>query len=318
MPQTDFRQQYLNLYSAFYSNPFIQQIGRIPKWTVSDKTKRPIDSVFLRATGKIRGAAKPYEQRTLSLDELTAFLPNAANHAFYLDCLEDGFMVLDIEPKCPSKLKRKLLSLPYIYGERSLSGHGYHLIFPMPKNFDQFPDAENRVVLKEDHGWYEILMNHWVTFTRSVIPSCSHPQFDFETLYAFLARKAEATAYSNASIEEVSLADISLGTRLVEEMIHQPPFYKKKLSDFGNDFSKYEFGLINFMIFKLNSLMKKIPYCLNTKPYSNSDKSAILYKVIKDPSILPHRDKHDTVRGGMPYLLYSINRALGSGKDRTS
>ena len=316
MPQPDFRQQYLNQYSAFYTHPFIQQIGTFPKWTVSDKNKRPIDAAALKASGIIRGAAKPYEKRTMSLDELTAFLPNAANHAFYLDCLEDGFMVLDIEPKCPPKLKQKLLSLPYIYGERSLSGQGYHLIFPMPKNFDQFPEAENKVVLKEQHGWYEILMNHWVTFTRNVIPLCSHPRFDFETLYAFLARKAAATVSGTVQIEEVSIESISLGTRLVDEMLHRPPFYKKKLSDFENDHSRYEFGLISFLVFKLNSLTSKVPYCLNTKPYTDSDKSAILYKVVTDPSVLPHREKHDTLRNGTPYLLYIISRALAVSKEQ--
>src|SRR5690606_30995836 len=67
-------------------------------------------------------------------------------------------------------IAEQLLALPEtIYSETSMSGHGYHLVTPLPENFRDHKEAVGRKVLRHEKGWYEILLEHWATFTRRPI-----------------------------------------------------------------------------------------------------------------------------------------------------
>ncbi|MFP3802932.1 hypothetical protein, partial [Paraburkholderia sp. SIMBA_027] len=84
-----------------------------------------------------------------------------------------------------------------------MSGRGYHLVIPVPTNLHDFPVAVGKRVLREEHGWYELLFEHWVTFTRRPVPADvlaraestpDTPRFAaVEDVYAALAAKAKST-----------------------------------------------------------------------------------------------------------------------------
>ena len=103
-------------------------------------------------------------------------MPNLSNSAMYLNGDECGFAIVDIEKTCPKKLKEKLLSLPWHYAETSLSGKGIHLVIDYPKNLiDKYPNA-NKAKVQDSNKTYEILLHHWVTFTRNAIDPAKIPQ----------------------------------------------------------------------------------------------------------------------------------------------
>ena len=108
-------------FPRFYQNKLIKHIMNKPKWTISDKNKRPISiadlqSTILNGTNSseyIRGADQYESADTTTLPKLLNILPTASNHAYKLNAKEDGFVVLDIEKTCPDDLKAQFLQLPY-------------------------------------------------------------------------------------------------------------------------------------------------------------------------------------------------------------
>ena len=160
------------LFPEFYTNASVQMLAGHSRWTVSDKDKTPINTRELMTTGRIWGAHEISDDCLVTLEELKGFLPNATNNAFYLKAQIDGLLVLDIEKTCPPEIAAKLLGISdTLYSELSMSGKGYHLLLPLPSNFWDFPIATGKKVLKEEHGYYEILLDHWVTFTRNEVPA---------------------------------------------------------------------------------------------------------------------------------------------------
>lgn len=168
------------VFPGFYDNPAIRSLARSARWTVSgrlgdpgddSKGKAPIDIVELVETGRLRGAFATDETCLMPLEDLIRALPLAANHAFFLRARTDGLLMVDIEPDCPPGIAADLIALPEIvYSEVSMSGRGFHLLAPLPTNFWDYPVAAAKTVLREEHGWYEFLLEHWVTFTRQPIP----------------------------------------------------------------------------------------------------------------------------------------------------
>lgn len=286
------------MFEDFYNHPFIKSIADKERWTVVDKNKRPIDMYGLIYMHKIFGAAFCDEKSLVSLKTLCETLPNATNNTFYMDALTDGFVVLDIEPKCPQNIKNKLLQLPYIYGELSLSGKGYHLIFPLPDCIENYPIAKKKVTMKEEHGYYEILLNHYVTFTRNIIPK-SKGASDFEKIFKELASQQKEHTKNNIEIEEEEPDDIPLKDTILTIMYNQA--YRKQPKDFDFDMSKYEYGYISFLYEKLLCVLA-LSNIKSVHEYSDTEKAWLLYNAAKE--MLPYREKHDEMRTGLPWLMY--------------
>lgn len=294
----------------FYENTFIKNIANSEKWTVSDKDKRPIDMYALIHKNKVWGMAFDRGYNPLvDLKTLCETIPSATNNAYYLDALVDKYVILDIEPKCPDKIKQRLLELPYIYGEVSMSGKGIHLVFELPeKILDRYPDAKMKLALKEDHGYYEILLNHMVTFTRKMIqPSpCTENISTFENVFELLAMKAKPSTSTINSLEitEIDTDNIPHFNTLVSPLKFQN--YNKSPDDFHNDMSKYEFGAAGFYYHALEKLLDNNKY--KGHEYTDEEKAIILYSVIKEK--IPFREKHEQVRNNMPWLLYIATRLI--------
>ena len=291
------------IFPEFYHNPLFQRIKDTPKWTISDKNKRPIDMRALKDRGEIRGAEHTNENSLMTLPELCEFLPNAANHAFYLDALTDGFVVLDVEPKCPEEIKRKMLSLPYLYGEVSMSGKGLHLVFLLPECIKDYPIAQKKVVLKEANGFYEILLNHYVTFTRRAIcPYYNLPDQTnknaFVELFQQMASQQVEVHRDDFHVDEIAPDSIPNQGYILNMLENKS--YQKTPNDFANDMSKYEYAHIGYLYYNLKRVLNW--KSLRDHDYTEQEKAWLLYYAAKNQ--IPYRAKHKERRYGLPWLLY--------------
>ena len=280
----------------FYANPFIQSIAKNKKWTVSTPDKVPIDMVRLKYENEIYGAFLPNDLCLTTLENVVNEIPTANNNAYYFDYLEDNAIVLDVEPKCPEAIKQQFMQMNYIYGETSMSGKGIHLIFNIPKCIEKYPIAQQKIALKEKHGYYEILLCHYVTFTRNMLPPATgHDTIDnvFETLC-----RQQKESNRKATDVEIDKPEIPKEERLLQTLSHLN--YSKKPEDFYDDMSKYEYGLTGFFYNKLKRQIA-LPHYL-THTYTDNEKAWLLYQITSEK--LPHRAKHDETRDGLPWLLY--------------
>lgn len=294
----------------FYRNPFIQQIAMNPKWTVSDSNKCPIDMHDWQYRGIVSGALAQGPPSLVNLNDLCKIIPSAANHAYYLDAMEDGFIVLDIEPKCPDDVKTELLKLDYVYGEYSMSGKGYHLVFPLPDYFKEYPVAQTKIVLKEEHRWYEILLAHYVTFTRNMLPPASGGK-SLEPLFRKLC--SEQKTVERTDIDVSSLKPDAIPDYEVIMSVLRNCQYKKTQADFNDDPSTFEYGCAGFFHVRLCRVLETSVIRKNKHEYTDNEKAWILYQCLQEK--LPPRAKHETERDGLPWLLYLCRELIAkSGK----
>ena len=311
----------------FYNNPVIQQIAGNKRWTVSTtkevigkdgkkKSKMPLDMYALINLEKVWGCAWDRGHHPLvDLQTVCDILPTARNNAYLLDATEDGFVVLDVEGACPEFLKKEFLKLPYKYGEISMSGHGLHLIFDLPRDIlAKYPDAATKASMQSKDKDYEILMaDHFVTFTRNVLPPSTGELTvkDFENIFESLCsiQKSSIKAES-VRIEDIDTSNILHFKEITDVLRKQE--YGKTLKDFayerraGYDNSAYEHYLSRFYYTCLKKMLREKQYTnLN---YSDEEKALIIYTIASEK--IPHRDKHDEKRAGMPWLLFLVTRMI--------
>ncbi|MFE4834464.1 hypothetical protein ACFRAU_07260 [Arthrobacter sp. NPDC056691] len=313
-------------FPRFYGNPAIQTLSKAARWTISGQIgdddpsdpakpptrKAPIDVRHLIDAGRLRGAWATDEACLVTLEELTRAIPEAANTAFYLQAQTDGLLVVDIEPACPPGVAADLLRLPGIlYSELSMSGRGYHLVIGLPSNFHDFPIAAGKRVLREEHGWYELLLDHWTTFTREPIPGnvaghvrnmASQPAFaSIEALYAQLAEKArEGTGATALAIDTTAvMPDIPYAQAIVEQTVANARGQLKSAADFNHDMSRWEFSVLASLFGWLRTQLRD--YSAYGVEYSSSDAAWLLYRASLE--VIPARPKHNQLRNGRPFLL---------------
>lgn len=303
---------------AFYNNPVIKSLEQTPRWSVSDSEKMPINMQELRATGRLWGAHAISEECLFTLPELVEFLPNAANNAYYLQSQMDGFAVLDIEKTCPPEVAAELLKLPGLYAEYSMSGRGYHLVLPLPRNFWDYPIATSKKVLKHEQGWYEILLDHWVTFTRHLLPEEQQylqpedpeqreaDNAAWDAFYATLAQEAVETHQSDISIN-AEKPEIVREKQILDLMTRNLKI--KTLEDFGGDYSRYEFSTLGVLYNKMRVILVAVQDAEPDAVYDDNVRAWLLYEGGK--RILEYRDKHEEVRNGMPLLLNAAVALMG-------
>ena len=232
-------------------------------------------------------------------------------------------MVIDVEKECPPEIASALLRLPEIeYRETSMSGLGFHLLLPLPDTFFSGPHAEsvaNALVLREKHGWYEILLEHWVTFTRHPVPPDSpalltepsnEPQFaSAAALLDHLASLRKASTSSAASTIQVQLVlpEIpGLDDVVTQALVN---FQPKTLSAFDNDLSRWEFSTLSLLNSRLGHALQSATYEHNHN-YTDEERAWLLYRAAQH--VIPHRDKHDQSRNGRPFLLDRAVSAVAS------
>lgn len=301
-------------YKDFYYNKTIQQIANTPRWTISTTEKVPINVVkFIKSKFQIAEGCADETTQCMTLFDMMNQIPNAINNTFYLDAYRDKIVVLDIEPTCSDKLKEKFLNLPYLYAERSMSGKGYHLIFKLPDLINNYPDLKVKRVWKSPEKDYELLFNHTITFTRDTkdIPKSNQSE-SFDKFFEELAKKQEVINLSEANIESIKPDNIPLETYILDALA-ESPLLNKDLSDYHNDSSAFEMGQItklvtNFYLLTYND--EVIKSC--NHEFTDTEIAWLVYEELKNR--IPYRQKHETLRNGIPYLLYSISRNIGGYK----
>lgn len=296
-------------FDDFYNHPFIKSITDNEKWTVSDKDKKPIDMFAYKYRQQITGALFTDNKSLVSLPELCELIPNARNNAYFMDSIVDKFVVLDIEPICPDAIKQRLLKTKYVYGEISMSGKGYHLIYPLPNCFSKYPIAQKKIVMKEEHGYYEILLQHYVTFTRNMLPDATGGE-DFEKIFEELASTQKETIRKDIDVQELKPNDIPLEKDILITLNHLD--YNKTPIDFYNDMSKYEYGFMGFLYYKLKKQLALQDY--KEHKYSDNEKAWLLYTVAKNK--IPKRQKHDEYRNNLPWLLYLASEIIAKDENK--
>lgn len=301
-------------YPKFYNNDFIKFIAENQKWSISNKDKMPVSIYALRQYLKgyghdIYGASQYKLDDQATLPGLLNLVPNAANHAYNLDCQKDHWVVLDIEKTCPDNLKKRFLSLPYLYGEHSLSGKGIHLILPLPHCWNEYQAYHNMPKLQEKHKWFEILMTHWVTFTRNALPksvSQGDGTLSVDTVFKYLTKQVKPAKHVDVTTLE-SRPKIPQEKRLLRLLKEND--YGKTLTDFYNDESRFEFATAIFVAKKLTEIINEYA-SLSSVDYSPDQIAYVVYDDLK--TRLPYRPKHDEVRQNMPWLLYTAQTALAT------
>lgn len=289
-------------FPEFYSNPVIKEIAREPRWTVSDSEKSPIDMRELLDHERLRGAWSKDENCLVALDEITTRLPTATNAAFYLQSQIDEYAVLDIEPSCPPHILDSLLTVESLYSELSMSGKGYHLVLPLPKNFWDFPAATNKKVLRHHTGWFEILLEHWVTFTRKPLPTekaalVGSDPAAWEKLYTMLGSVAKEAVTADVDVD-IDKPEIPYEDAVLNMIIGRAKV-KKKVTDFNGDYSRYEFSVMG----SIYNAMHSVTWAFqdeNTQ-YTDTHKAWLVFLAAQ--KILEARNKHTEMRNGMPLLL---------------
>ena len=302
----------------FYEHDFIKTIANQKAWTISDNKKIPIHMGKLMLESRTVGA-NPYDITSfVNLYELyhfylTKFNAYPPNHAFYLDAIEHGFCVLDIEPKCPENIKQQLLQLPYRYGEISLSGKGYHLVFDLPiEILKEYPIVYQKVAMKEEHGYYEILLNHFCTFTGKLIPPSNPSTLNgfngFKELFQTLAMEQKDTRGSDVDVQEIEGVNTKMTDQILILLHTASKQYHKTLADFHDDHSTYEFAFIAFLNYKLNLILKVQAIQNENHVYSDSEKAWFLWQTAMND--LPFRAKHREKRDHLPWLLYVAKKVI--------
>lgn len=298
----------------FIDNPVIRYLAQKPFWTVNVDGKKPLDIIEYDNTRDIRGAKSDDCLTDLrNLFRIVNAIPQ--QFVYSLNAVRDGVVVLDIEKTCPDDIKETLLKLPFIYGDISMSGKGLHLVFPCPP-LDEL--TYNKVAMKEEHGYYEILIHHYVTFTNYTI----FPRYDetnapvrFQDIWDALKATQKNTVKRNfdADIDDVNLDFPQYETMKAAVIRNFRQRFTKKPSDFHNDMSRYEFAVIGSIRYSLR-LMMDVPMFARNVTLDEMQQIAMIYKIVKD--VLPHREKHDEMRDGKPLLLYQVFNSFATTTEK--
>lgn len=293
-----------NIYSAFRNHPFVQSIADNERWTVSTDKKMPIDMYTLINKGIVSGALYNNELSLVSLDTLYNTIPNTATYTYYMDALIDHFVVLDIEPKCPKDIKDQLMAIQCLYMEISMSGKGIHMVFPVSDElFNKYPAAKTKTAMKEEHGYYEILLNHYITFTgNQLVPTNTDNVDQFEHTFAELAKIQKTAQKADIEIQQLESVNTKRAPAILQVLTESTDKYKKTPENFYNDMSKYEFSYTSYLKYKLEDILDTYTVTSEGHEYTDAEKAWFIYQVTSNT--LPPRPKHNELRNGLPWLLY--------------
>lgn len=325
---------------TFRNVPIINYLSTDKRWTVSDKDKRPINAKKLLETGDLFGAREESELVTLiDLDND----PNlqAVNRTYRLNARHNNIIMIDVEPEASNEMKNFAYFFPAHFTELSMNG-GVHLLIHVPDDCitddnrymftdlsvfkEPIPDGENRP------AHYEVLFNdHYVTFTKKAV--MEKPSVDFDTdleakakLVNFLdeivkldkerKNNRELAKQNQIDIFEESITDekhkqIVKFTEIRHLDTIKQRAMNRSLEDYGGDHSRYEMSLATAVaggIWRTSNIAKTtVSYRDILSTFTDQDYVYAVYLIIDD--VIPHRNKHDEYRDGLPWLMYIARNA---------
>lgn len=305
----------------FTKNPVIRELARSPRWSMSDRDKRPLSMYAVKNLENWYGASTAKPQDMWPLAKIAENYPTTTNVAFWLKSKDCGYAVVDIEKTCPVKLMATLIwGLRWEYAEVSLSGRGYHLIIRRPVDLiAKYPDAA-KAAIKEKHGYFEILLNHWVTF--SMEPRASGP---LTQPHPVLERRANELLENLFASQKPSrprtwvMGDMPL-PEIPEKLEQSIPSMLETQSDIFDHDEKSETmdkSRRDWVI-----ACKAVQLVQAAMPGADENAIALvaanlLRKYMPDRT--PHlwRDKYDDMRGDEPYLEYTVANAANATSKNT-
>ncbi|MCC2248940.1 hypothetical protein JUJ52_03075 [Virgibacillus sp. AGTR] len=332
---------------TFAQNPLIHHLSGDPYWTVSDDNKRPVNARILLDTGNVYNARFDGEWPLVTLDKLDADQNlQAVNRAYRLRARENRVIAIDVEPNAPESMKQEVLEFPSHFTELSKNG-GVHLLILVPEDlinqenrymFDELSVFKEPVPKPEDpkekprDAYFEVLFNdHFVTFTKRMLTQ--KPCIDYnqnpeakEKLAGFLNNIVQMDKQRKKEREVAKQYRIGMMKNLIDEdkektiesFISIKPFEEAKeqaknktVSDFGEDYSRYEMSVANGIAFhtiRVHKLAKDTQsFRKMARSLTEQDLAYAIYLLLK--SVIPYREKHDETRDGLPWLLFTSKRA---------
>ncbi|WP_078598648.1 hypothetical protein [Evansella clarkii] len=332
---------------TFMQNPLIKHLSEDPYWTVSDDNKRPVNARLLLDTGNVYNAKFDGEWPLTTLQELDADQNlQAVNRAYRLRARENRVIAIDVEPSAPESMKQEVLEFPAHFTELSKNG-GVHLLILVPEDLihsenrymfeelsvfkEPVPKPENPDE-KPRGAHFEVLFNdHFVTFTKRMLtqkpcvdynqdPEAKKKLADFldNIVRMDTQRKKERELAKQYRIGMMKNIIDEEKEKVIESFISIKPFEKTKeqaesktVSDFGGDASRYEMSVANGIAFHTIRIHKLAKDTMSFKDMAKSlteqDLAYAIYLILKE--VVPHREKHDETRDGLPWLLYTSKRA---------
>lgn len=307
-------------------NPVISELGKNPYWTVSTtkgkEKKCPLN--FSNITrGIIRGARPGDSSATTTLDKVLSFRFDDPDHSrftnasYFIDTLRDNYLILDIEQTCPEDKKQELLKIPCAYAETSASGKGIHMLVYLPQEArDTFPILEKKTVIKAPDKSYEFLLSHWVMFTGNQIDYISGKPTnnDLKPLYDLCSHIEETEslyAFEMDSQYSVTLDEEWQQLRLEDVEKSMAYWYEEHtVKEYDNDWSRFTFAFMVRAIKAIQLCDAQLSRLLPEEHTPADDKELvrIIYQITTD--IFPHREKHDEMRCGVPFLVYRAVTAV--------
>lgn len=316
----------------FRQNAAINRLAKLPYWTLTQlKDKMPIDinkfieyvqtqndipAFFYGATTE--DGNNPFMecddlQNALTVDlkeALDRLYPNS-NHTvdigpmtFRMTSRTQPFVILDIEPKASEEIKQKFLNTKFLYCETSMSGHGYHMVFESRDILNKYPNAAIKPALKSKDGAFEILVNHYVTFTgENIIEPVASDDSYFYEVFEQLASEAKPPVpvlelKTDADVSGIFKADYLL-------QIVKPTKTFESYANDAADKSRQEFSFICHLT---NQLLNAIEPYSKIHEYTDDELASLLYAITK--KYLPPRNKHIENRAGITWLEHEVQTAL--------
>ena len=188
------------------------------------------------------------------------------------------------------------------------------MVFDYPYDImDKYPNAQDKIVFKEpDGGIYEILIEHYVTFTGNIVTPQVNPNVErmsFAQLFEELASNQKPTNRGQ-DVDFDGLVQVETGQieRVYQLLRNAADSWRKTPEDFKDkynkvDWSTYEFAYTGYLYDKLEIILK-VSAIKDEHTYTDDEKVSILYNITKD--VIPFRKKHEEHRNGYPWLVYLI------------
>lgn len=308
---------------SFINEPVIKYMATQKRWAISDPRKKenyndpylqekaPMN-VNMLMCNMVKYVNPSVPDSMVSLDVAYNFAPNCGRYAYYLDTMLDNLIIIDIEKTCPPELLVEFLKLPYIYAETSMSGKGVHLIMAKPSNFHDIEQSQ-KTVIKDPRGYYEILQNHWCTFTGNPLPQnngsfvrITPPTLSWDDVYKEIALASPMSAVGDITTEIADIKDVPQANELMEMtkiFVLEDEQYLKALDN--TDGSAREFSIISTIKRSLD-----ITNAILNVPLSTEEEIAVIFELASDHDIIEYRPKHETVRQGMLWLHYTVINVL--------
>lgn len=277
-----------------------EELKQMPIWTISNKSKLPINIVETLNTGKVELLTKRDMTQTLDYYTLTRYIND---NAILTITIPDGYMVLDVESYAPDDFKQYSLNLKSLYTETSFSGKGLHLLFKLPKSYKNYPNVHAKSIIKNKEKGFEFLFDHACIVTGNDIPIGNND--DIDNLFISVAKNIEAPKQNvEVALEPLTNFDMSAFNYLMMSGVYKKERFLRL--DGSIDNSAFDYAMVS----NWYNMLKTFEFVNNTT-FTDSKKFTILYHVANE-RIYRDKFKKTVTANKETYLEYLIKTILNS------